>query len=147
MIPFRLLYDYLTARYPDPVMYYAMKKQLLHSLAVLSTIEYHCNLTPMGPDQMMMTMNTGVLSNPSYRFEIRGGRSLHDIQHFGHEVPFRLTPNLSILVGVAQDGDLLWSMAAASKCLMKKEPEVIMRPLVWDEFANNTDCDKSVILL
>ncbi|CAH10779.2 Transcription-associated protein 1 [Caenorhabditis elegans] len=144
MIPFRLLYDYLTARYPDPVMYYAMKKQLLHSLAVLSTIEYHCNLTPMGPDQMMMTMNTGVLSNPSYRFEIRGGRSLHDIQHFGHEVPFRLTPNLSILVGVAQDGDLLWSMAAASKCLMKKEPEVIMRPLVWDEFANNTDCDKSV---
>ncbi|CAI2345673.1 unnamed protein product [Caenorhabditis sp. 36 PRJEB53466] len=141
MIPFRLLYDYLATRYPEPVMYYTMRKQFIHSLAVLSTIEYHCNLTPMGPHQMMITLNTGVMSNPFYRFELGKGRSLQEIQHFGHEVPFRLTPNLSIMVGVAQDGDLLWSMAAASKCLLRKEPEIVMRPLLWDEYANNVESE------
>lgn len=136
MLPYRLLTDYLLSRYPDPVMFYAMRKQFIHSFAVLSILEYHCNLSPMTPHQMMITMNTGVLSNPWYRFELGDGK-LQDIDHFAHEVPFRLTPNLMMLVGVAQDGDLLWSMAAVARCLMKKEPGAIMRPLLWDEYANN----------
>ncbi|KAF1765339.1 hypothetical protein GCK72_005291 [Caenorhabditis remanei] len=137
--PFRTLTMHLSAQYTDPVMYYAMRKQFVHSFAVLSTIEYHCNLTPMGLHQMLITLNTGVLTNPWYRFELGKKPALPEIEHFAHEVPFRLTPNLSILIGVAQDGDLLWSMAAAAKCLMKKEPEVVMRSLLWDEYANNVD--------
>lgn len=144
-IPITLMYSYLMRRYPDPVMYYAMRKQLIHSLAVLSCIEYHCNLTPFGPDQAMITANTGVLFNPWYRFELGGkGRSLQEIEHFVNEVPFRLTPNFSLMVGVGQDGDFLWSMGAAAKCMNKKEPQVILKTLLWDEYANNIDSENLV---
>ncbi|UMM18202.1 hypothetical protein L5515_014374 [Caenorhabditis briggsae] len=145
MIPFRLLTDYLLARYPDPVMFYAMRKQFIHSFAVLSIIEYHCNLSPMTPHQMIISMNTGVLNNPFYRFELGTGQ-LMDIEHFAHEVPFRLTPNLMMFVGVAQDGDLLWSMAAVARCLMKKEPGAVMRPLLWDEYANNVNYENMIYI-
>uniref|UniRef100_A0A1I7TFD1 Non-specific serine/threonine protein kinase n=1 Tax=Caenorhabditis tropicalis TaxID=1561998 RepID=A0A1I7TFD1_9PELO len=130
MVSYRFLFEYFQSRYPDPVMYYSMRKQFLHSLAVLSTIEYHCNLTPLGPDQMMMFANTGVLCNPWYRFEISKGQSLEEIEHFGHEVPFRLTPNIAFIVGVAQDGDFMW--------------KVVMKTLLWDEYANNVDSENMV---
>ncbi|CAB3404105.1 unnamed protein product [Caenorhabditis bovis] len=142
MVSDRILVDYFTLRYPDKTMYYMMRKKFVQCLAVLSVMESHCSLTPLTLEDMMITANTGVLVNVHYRFELAPkGTRLEMINKNCHDVPFRLTPNLLKFIGMSLDGDLMWCMAAMAKCMSRKEPEIIMRPLLWDEHADNVESD------
>ncbi|CAD6192581.1 unnamed protein product [Caenorhabditis auriculariae] len=130
-----ILNYYLHTRYPDPTMYYMMRKQLAHCLAVLSLLERTCSLTPLYLGDMSIQANTGVLYNPNYRFDARSDSG--HLETTTKIVPFRLTPNFDFFLGMSTEGDFFWSMLAVGQCLSRRDPDIILQALLWDEHAEH----------
>jgi len=120
MVPNVLVQDYLQKSYTSFDDFWLFRKQFTKSFAALTFMTYVMNMNNRFPHKMFISRSTGNVWGTELIPALAASNAYF---HNNEPVPFRLTPNLHVLMGpIGVEGLFSTAIMAIAKCLT--EPEV-----------------------
>jgi transformation/transcription domain-associated protein len=119
LVPNHILLDYVTATYPSFADFWLFRRQFAYQLAGLSFLTYILHMRDRNPARMNIARATGNMWGSEFTPSFHPQRPMF---HNNEQVPFRLTPNLQMLLGpIALEGVFSASMLVIAKALTEPD--------------------------
>ncbi|KAB8360902.1 hypothetical protein FH972_024635 [Carpinus fangiana] len=121
LVPKNIVLDYFQRTYPSFDDFWLFRRQSAYQLATLSFMTFVMVMRDRNPSRMSFSRATGNMWGTDLVLNMAGGPKGPQL-HSGEAVPFRLTPNLQILLGpIAMEGIFSSAMLVIAKCLTEPE--------------------------
>jgi len=118
-VPNDLVVNYFQSIYPDFSDFWLFRRQFAYQLAGLTFMTYIMHMRDRTPSRMFISRGTGNIWGSELVPSMVQGKPLF---HNGDPVPFRLTPNLQMLIGpLALEGIFSAAVLVIAKSLTEPE--------------------------
>ena len=119
LIPNHVLLDYVQATYPNFADFWLFRRQFAYQLAGISFLTYILHMRDRNPARLNIARSTGNIWGSEFTPSFHPQRPMF---HNNEAVPFRLTPNLQMLLGpIALEGIFSASMLVIAKALTEPD--------------------------
>jgi len=119
LIPNHVLLDYVQATYPAFADFWLFRRQFAYQLAGISFLTYILHMRDRNPARLNIARSTGNIWGSEFTPSFHPQRPMF---HNNEAVPFRLTPNLQMLLGpIALEGIFSASMLVIAKALTEPD--------------------------
>ena len=116
LFPKHILKDWTKKRFDNPTDYWTFRRQFTNYLSINNVTQYVFCLTPISPDNLEITCNTGSFFITRQTFDLNYKQNPPSLNH-SNVVPFRLTPNITHFINDYNiSGPLLSNMIAIIRC-------------------------------
>jgi transformation/transcription domain-associated protein len=124
-VPPTVLLDYFRATYPNFSDYWLFQRTFSYQLAALTFMTYVMHMNTRYPHKLSISRGSGRIWGSELIPAMALGKAM---LHNPEPVPFRLTPNLQMLMGpLATEGIFAPSVMAIARCLIEPEGELEMQ--------------------
>lgn len=114
-VPSNVVLDYFAAAYPSFDAFWLFRRQFSYQLAALTYITFTMHMTTRYPNKMSIARSTGNVWGSELVPAMSGNRPFFQNPE---PVPFRLTPNLQVLMGpIRTEGIFVCALMAIARCL------------------------------
>ncbi|KAI6646573.1 Transformation/transcription domain-associated protein [Oopsacas minuta] len=114
--PKHILKEWAKKRFSNPTDYWTFRRQFTNYLSVNNITQYALCLTSITPENLEITCNTGSFFVSKQTFDLDTKHTPPNL-HYSHNIPFRLTPNITHFINDYNiSGPMLSNMIAIIRC-------------------------------
>ncbi|CAI6307238.1 unnamed protein product [Periconia digitata] len=128
-VPPTVLIDYFRATYPNFADFWLFRRTFSYQLATLTFVTYIMHMNTRYPHKISISRGSGQVWGSELIPSMAVGKP---ILHNNEPVPFRLTPNMQVLLGpLALEGIFAPSVMSIARCLIEPEGELEMQLAIF----------------